>query len=69
MKNEKIKVSKIGYECLLIDLINLLDDETLAKNENFKSLCNSALCLNNSHDYTKNMLELHNKLDNMGFYI
>lgn len=64
---EKIEVLKIGYECLLIDLINLLNDETLAKNENFKSLCNSVLCLN-SKDYTKNMHRLHNKLEGMGFY-
>lgn len=64
------KVPKCYYNCLLIDIRNMLKKEENKNNEDLKSLANSIMCLvNNKTDDTQDFsMQVYTILDKQGFY-
>lgn len=66
------KVPKCYYNCLLIDIKNMLKKEENKNNEDLKSLANSIMCLvssSNALEDTRNFSnQVYEILDKQGFY-
>ena len=64
------KVPKCYYNCLLIDIRNMLKKEENKNNKDLKSLANSIMCLvNNKTDDTQDFsMQVYEILDKQGFY-
>ena len=66
------KVPKCYYNCLLIDIRNMLKKEENKNNEDLKSLANSIMCLVSSSNTLEDTKSFSNQvyeiLDKQGFY-